>query len=338
MFLARTMLPAGMTATAVVSGPLRCGVPTLLGGVGTSADGDRAFALAFEWPTTWATLLGTAEEQRRQNELRQIERLRRDFAVGGQPDPFLSVKRPHSDPPDFCCKTATDEREVGVELTQLTFEDRIGEHALFERTKREVLAKGRGQLAHLRGYAITATFFDDNGKPAVPAGHGLADKLLDALRSYTPPRDPPGGGSPDQLSEDQRPAAFDGGEINAVRLQGDPGGGFYSLMRWELLLSASGWITGTDAWARLCAAAAKKDVSANNLVVFSCASPSTPSNRARPADTLLARAIVERAAEHAVPATEYVERLWLHSWLDEVVYELRPGEPGVTLICGSPFG
>jgi hypothetical protein len=138
------MLPAGMTATAIVSGPLRCGVPTLFGALGTDADGDHAFALGFEWPVMYATLIGSDDEQRRQNELRQIERLRRDFVAGGQPDPFKSVERPPSDPPDFVCQTTDDEREVGVELTQLTFEDRIGEQELFERTKREVLTKGPG--------------------------------------------------------------------------------------------------------------------------------------------------------------------------------------------------
>ena len=124
------------------------------------ADGDRVFALAFEWPATYAPLIGSDDEQRRQNELRQIERLRRDFVAGGQADPFMSVERPVSDPPDFMCETTDDEREVGVELTQLTFEERIGEQELFERTKQEVLTKGRGQLAHLRGHAIAVTFFD----------------------------------------------------------------------------------------------------------------------------------------------------------------------------------
>jgi hypothetical protein len=67
---------------------------------------------------------------------------------------IASAARGRTDPPDFVCESTADHAEIGVELTQLTFEERIGEQARFDQIKRDVLTKGRGQLAHLRGFAV----------------------------------------------------------------------------------------------------------------------------------------------------------------------------------------
>jgi hypothetical protein len=222
-------------------------------------------------------------------------------------------------------------------VTHLTFQERIGEQAMFEQLKRDVLLRGRGRLAHLRGHAIVMTFFDDDGQAALPAGRGLADKLLEELERFEPPPDLKRRRPDDELPAELQPVQFTGGEILAVRLHGDPGGMFHRLMRWELLLAASDWITGTDAWQQFCQVTARKDSLGNEIVVVSCGSPTTPSNRARPADTLLARAVVERATRQTIDPTSNLARLWLHSWPEQSVYELLPGQLGATLLCGERF-
>jgi len=122
-----------------------------------------------------------------------------------------------------------------------------------------------------------------------------------------------------------------------VALVADPGDRFYRLMRWDLLLSSSGWIASSDAWAQLTKVIKKKDVPGNQALIVVCGSPTTPSNRARPADTLLARAALGRAASNAIPATKHLERVWLHSWPERSVYELVPGRIGANHLCGESF-
>ena len=223
-----------------------------------------------------------------------------------------------------------------MELTQLTFEERIGEQARFDQIKADVLAKGRAQLAHLRGFAVVVTFFGSDQQPAAPAA-GAANSLLEALRDFRPSPQTPTSKAPEKLTPEMLPVAFEGGEIVAVELTGDPGDQFHRLMRWELLLSSSGWIASSDVWTQLTKAIEKKDVSGNDALIVVCGSPTTPSNRARPADTLLARAALLRAASSAIPATKHLERVWVHSWPERSVYELVPGRVGASPMCGEPF-
>src|SRR4051794_17800056 len=105
-----------MTVHSMIAGPMRCGIPTALGMQGTTPDGDEVFALGFEWPTEYASLIGSHEEQKRANERRQIDRLRADFQAGGEQDPFSSVTQVVADPPDFLCHDAADASTLGVEL------------------------------------------------------------------------------------------------------------------------------------------------------------------------------------------------------------------------------
>jgi hypothetical protein len=135
------------------------------------------------------------------------------------------------------------------------------------------------------------------------------------------------------------PRLFKEGQIAAYRLQRDPGGTFYRLTRWELLLAVGDWIESRRAWDELCdlLGPTKKDVAGNQILIVSFGSPTTPSYLARPADTLLARAIIERASRVPVPETEHLERIWLHSWPERSVHELIPGETGATRRCGQDF-
>ena len=334
--VARMYVHPSATLRSMLVGPKRCGVPTMFGSIGTDSSDDDIFALAFEWTTDYAPLLGTNDEQRARNEQRQLDRFRADFRADGKPDPFASAARGPTDPPDFVCESATDHAEIGVELTQLTFEERIGEQARFDQIKRDVLTKGRGQLAHLRGFAVVVTFFASDEQPAAPAA-GAADSLLEALRDFKPPPQTPSSKAPEKLTPEMMPVAFEGGEITAVKLTGDPGGQFYRLMRWELLLSSSGWIASSDAWGQLTKTIEKKDVPGNDALIVVCGSPTTPSNRARPADTLLARAALTRAASTAIPATKHLDRVWLHSWPERSIYALVPGQVGASPMCGEPF-
>jgi hypothetical protein len=324
------------TLRSMLVGPKRCGMPTMLGSVGTDSGGDDIFALAFEWAADYAPLPGTNDEQRARNEQRQLDRFRADFRADGKPDPFAATERGVTDPPDFVCERASDHVKIGVELTQLTFEERIGEQACFDQLKREVLTKGRGQLAHLRGFAVVVTFFGSDQQPAAPAA-GAADSLLEALRGFRPSPQTPTSTPPEKLTPEMMPVAFEGGEMAAVELTGDPGDRFYRLMRWELLLSSSGWIASSDAWTQLTERVVAKDVPGNDALIVVCGSPTTPSNRARPADTLLARAALTRAASSAIPATKHLERVWMHSWPERSVYEFVPGRVGASPMCGEPF-
>jgi hypothetical protein len=336
LLVARMYVHQNATLRAMLVGPRRCGVPIMFGSVGTDSAGDDIFALAFEWTTDYARLPGTNDEQRVRNEQRQLDRFRADFRADGKPDPFASAVRATTDPPDFLCERATDHAKVGVELTQFTFEERIGEQALFDQIKRDVLTRGRGQLAHLRGLAIVVTFFGSDQQPALP-GASAAALLLAALRDFKPPPQTPISKAPEKLTPEMMPVPFEGGELTAVQLTGDPGNQFYRLMRWELLLSSSGWIASSDAWEQLVKIIKKKDVPGNDELIVVCGSPTTPSNWARPADTLLARAALARAASCAVPATKHLDRIWLHSWPERSVYELVPGCIGASPICGEPF-
>lgn len=241
-----------------------------------------------------------------------------------------------TDPPDFVCERANDHVEIGVELTQLTFGERIGEQARFDQIKRDVLTKGRGPLAHLRGFAVVVTFFGSDQQPAVPTADAV-EPLLKALRDFKPPPQSPTSKAPEKLTSEKMPVAFEGGEITAAKLSGDPGDQFYRLMRWELLLSSSGWIASSDAWTQLAKVIEKKDVPGNDALIVVCGSPTTPSNRARPADTLLARAALARATSSAIPTTKHLDRVWLHSWPERSVYELVPGRVGATPMCGEAF-
>jgi hypothetical protein len=336
LFIARMYVHQNATLRSMLGGPSRCGVPTMFGSLGTDRDGDDIFALAFEWTTDYVPLPGTNDEQRAHNEQRQLDRFRADFRADDKPDPFASAARGPTDPPDFVCERATDHAEIGVELTQLTFGERISEQECFDHIKRDVLTKGRGQLAHLRGFAVVVTFFGDDQQPAVPTT-GAADSLLEALRDFKPPPQTPTSKAPEKLPVEMMPMAFEGGEITAVKLTGDPGDQFYRLMRWELLLSSSGWIASSDAWGQLTKRIEKKDVPGNDVLIVVCGSPTTPSNRARPADTLLARAALSRATSSPIPVTKHLDRVWLHSWPERSVYELIPGRLGARSMCGNPF-
>jgi hypothetical protein len=337
MLLTRIWLPAGLTATAMQYGPLRCGVPTLLAARGVDAAGDGASILAFEWPTEYAALPGEAPEQKLRNEHRQLERLRRDFRAGGRPDPFSATEQIRDDPPDFVCTQAGDGADIGVELTQLTVGERIAEQQLFERTKRQVLRRGRGQLGHLRDYAVVVTFYDETGAPARPPQSGLADRLLDALRQYEPPKRSSVHAIPEQVPPEMAPKQFDGIELHATLLAGGPGGMFHRLMRWELLLSSSEWISDSETWDEFVHVVAQKDKAVNDTLVLTCGGPTTPSNQARPADTLKARAVVRTALAQRVPATKNLSRVWVHSWPEASVHEMVPGAVGATRLCGDAF-
>src|ERR1700722_6268619 len=334
--VARMYVHPNATLRAMLVGPRRCGVPTMFGSIGTDSGDDDIFALAFEWATEYISLSGSNDEPRALNEQRQLDRFRADFRADGKPDPFASAVRVATDPPDFVCERASDHVEIGVELTQLTLEERIGEKARFDQIKRDVMTKGRGQLAHLRGFAVVVTFFGSDQQPVMPSA-GAADSLLEALRDFRPSSQVPTFKAPEKLTPEMMPVAFEGGEMTAVKLTGDPGDQFYRLMRWELLLSSSGWIASSDAWTQLTKVIDKKDVQGNDALIVVCGSPTTPSNRARPADTLLARAALARATNSSIPATKHVERVWLHSWPERSVYELVPGQVGASPMCGEPF-
>lgn len=332
MFLARFVPPENATISAMVSGPLKCGVPTLLGTRGVADDGEPVIGLAFEWPTKFAALVGSDAAKKRTNEHRQLDRLRADFRAHGIADPFLDATQQERDPPDFVCVDRETGGTVAVELTQLTFEERVGEQALFDALTREVLTKGKGKLAHLRGHAVWVTFFDQDGSAQKPPR--TADGLLAALKAFTPPPHVDRH-APEQIPADEGPVSFAGGELQATRLIGDPGGGFHALMRWELLLSSTGWVRQETAWRQFTDIVKAKDKPENELVVVVAGSPTWNSGLARPADSLLAATVIARAGSDAIPATEHLRRVWLHSWTERAVYELIPGQTGARRLCGA---
>jgi len=90
------------------------------------------------------------------------------------------------------------------------------------------------------------------------------------------------------------------------------------------------WVKASHTWDQLCdlLRPTKKDIAGNHILVVSFGSPATPSYLARPADTLLARAILAMASSTPLPATRHLERVWLHAWPERSVHELIPGKRG----------
>jgi hypothetical protein len=153
-----------------------------------------------------------------------MDRLRADFLADGGQDPFTSAEQPGVDPPDFVCTSSVDGASIGVEMTQLTFPERVGAQALFETTKKDVLAGARGRLRQLRGYAIIVMLADADGRPRLPARRGLADELLETLQDVEPQDRPPLRRMPQQSRRSTCPVCLRRVRLLRIGFNAIPGG------------------------------------------------------------------------------------------------------------------
>ncbi len=231
--------------------------------------------------------------------------------------------------------------QVPVELSQLTLGERISEQETFDQLKRSLMSLGRGHLAHLRGHAVVVRFMQADGNSALPFRVKEAPLLLDSLKQFQPV---PASERPTRLEPQvdvhRYVKDFERIQLQSAPLDGSPPGLYYRLMRSELLLASDRWISQRDAWNKFCSALIDKDNRRNGggIVLFIAGSPTSTTNRARPGDSVLARAIVEAATREPVPEAAHLDRVWIHSWPERAVYELIPGRTGAERLCGAQFG
>jgi hypothetical protein len=116
-------------------------------------------------------------------EMLQVERYQAAVLAAGS-EPLYTAPQAGSDPPDFWVTDARG-REVGLEVTSFTIQQRRTAFAIFEATRRGVLGEPPVRFRHLAGWDVFVTF-DGSQLPHRRDDGPAAEALLDALLAYRP--------------------------------------------------------------------------------------------------------------------------------------------------------
>jgi hypothetical protein len=334
MLLVPMYVPSNLTIEGMLVGPKREGITTLFGWWGHEQNREPVSGVVFDWPDRYRPLSGDRSRKKRRNELRQMNRLRADLKKD-RADPFRAVRAADVDPPDFICEAPALGGKVGVELTQLTLQERAEDHALFQATKSRLtarIAETPSAYAHLRGDLVTIHFSEPDGSPRKPVRTSTGEEaVLSALRNYSHPP-APDGEAPKEIDPKQV-MKFDGGSLSGMELPGPLLTPTFHLVGFELALASFSIIRQKEAWSRAVERISDHDKPGVDILVL-IAGSTTSADVAFPGDMVLVKGVLAAAATNGA-RTRHIRRIWIHSWPERVVYELTPGSVGTKVIAGT---
>jgi hypothetical protein len=303
--------------------PNRDGGPSLAFNTGTDANGDRAAIIVIDRPEDYRF--------RRPKETVEEHHLQR-FATDwqqGRGDRFFDIYTRGGDPPDFAIEASGERR--GLDITQLLLQDQVARQAAFRQIKSALTLEGPRQFRHLLGLIAYVGLTPDAQRDVV----GVAEACIAALKTLEPkwrrdPSDPESGWSGTSFVE---------GTITTGRVVHPPRGSFYGLMGFDLALTAPRLVTRDEAWDVLQRLVTKHDVPGVDELLIPITAP-VADGHVYFSDAVLARFAFEKARDDAsVLQANYVQRVFLHGWIDRSIMAFRPGvEYWETIVSGEdPF-
>jgi hypothetical protein len=317
----RIRAEANATLTAMFSGPARAGAPSLFGAIGAESTGESIWIVAMEWPETYKPL-----SDKPSKELQHLNRFAVDFRAGIGSEPYSEVRASPSDPPDFHCTRGAD--TIGVEVTQLTLEERVEAGAQFRPLRMAVMGTNRHRFRQLEGHVVYVSFDTLDGRP--PAKMGVAT-LIDALQAFQPPDfdfiEMPEQAPPDAVTP------FEGGTLVSARLAGRTGTPFFQMMGWDLVFAQPVTIRQSEAWNLFQRLLSQHDSAGVDELIVSAQAPIV-SGVAYPSDAVAAQAVLMEALETA-PIARRIQRIFLHVWSTNGIFSLTPGQAGFEQVCGD---
>jgi hypothetical protein len=338
LHLARFKVSRDLTAERIFYGPLRTGMPTLLGVVGKAVDtGEIVAVVAFEWPDRYAQKDQLAIEQV------QVERFVRDHTRGVGSPPFVRFARGGKvdEFPDFWSWDESGTQTV-LECTQLVVGDRVAALDQFRDVEAAVLAALPERFLHLQGHIAYVSFDEAVGIGRSPKKRAEREReVINALSAYRPvvstlDEKQLGGWSvaPMEQLDASTVQQFDGGHVTAASLAAGYSSTFSSAKGFELALNFPTEIFEVEAWNLLQSRVRDKDlVDGAHTLLVSAGSPTSGTGLAFPSDSVLASVVLEAAETRVLNATR-LRRIWLHDWSTESVHVLTPGKPGARRLCG----
>jgi hypothetical protein len=298
----------------------------------------------FERPTFWTNLARASKDER---EVTQLRRFLRDYERTNKFD-FGENPRRGNDPPDFIIERAGE--NAGVELTQLVYQDRIEAWEAMQSVKQGLLTVSRDRFSHLAGRCIYVSFGTESGMP--PAGKRGRQELAAALQQFKPNPEPailptttarspaiqPGPWTTAFTELDRLPDTLPAGtvqRIGRISLMSAPLSphepGLLARQRgFDVALSIQTDVWESAAWSAFTERVASKDRPGSDVVIVSCGAP-VIKGFSFPSDELAAEAVEVAGERHALPPTDYVSTVYLHTWGPERVARFRPDSPGFAL-------
>jgi hypothetical protein len=302
---------------------VRFGAPELVAMVGKSAQtGERTRIIGFEWPEPYERFVGDREYVKHRTEWRQLERFRADFARQHGDDPFQGAPATRSTDVGHDFDAVVGQTVRGIELSQLTLEDRLDAQARFApiRAAVQIAATGRGshRFRHLAHHVVYIGF--EAGK--IPVTERSRREVVDAIAKLRAPAAVSvleNGRIPQQLLPEVMPTRFSRGDMSAAERTVAPSTPFYRLTGFELALCYSTTVPNSRAVERFNAVIADHDREGVHDLIIVAGAPNQ-TGYAFPSDQLIARAALEAAAP--VPSLEFIQRVFLHIWNDRSVCQL----------------
>ncbi len=304
-------------------------------------------SIVFERPTTWT---GVESADKQQREATQLRRFIRAFDRATDSS-FGVLIGTGSDPPDLI--VGRGEHEIGVELTQLVYQDRVEAWAAMQSTKRGLLSVDRGRFSHLIGLCVYVAYDRNQGLPK-PGRRGV-EELKEALLRFRPasgspeapprgvvlqPSPAPGTWSTGHTELAHLPEQLPEGAVQTVGrlslmstpLSRNETGMFPGLRGFDVALSIQTDVWESSAWTTFAARVAEKDRPGTDVIVVSSGAPVVKGN-SFPSDEIAGEAVLAAADSRALDPTSHAKAVYLHSWESERIAEFQSGESGATLLA-----
>jgi hypothetical protein len=314
------------TTQALIWAATPWGAPLLLGirGHRPDAPDEAASLIVYEWPVETMASLG-APLPRRSIERLQVDRLNTDILASTGSAVFDHVAD-GDDPPDFIA--SRDRRQVGIELTRITVEERRSAYGLFRDVRSALLQVGPERLRHLAGNIIYMWFGDENdplGLPHRERDVGRIEAIVDALVGYevVPGRMLlPSGSLPEQAPDpgvDQ--GAFAANFYPAPMIGGVPNARFFARMGFEMGLGYTTALSASRVWNEIGRLVEAHDREGVDILVLS-AGALDEMGTWYPSDAVAAE--IALSSDRNLQAPTHIGQVWLHRWDSGEVRELFP--------------
>jgi hypothetical protein len=327
LHLLPTVLPQGMTVSALSAAMLPWFSPAFSGVVGTSqgTPPEPAMAVTFEWPISW--LRTPTPIPKFDREWLYARRFSADQALLTGVHSFSNV-RPGGDPPDTI--VTTDQGDLGVESTALTLQDRRVVHSLFALLQRRVREQEPNVFAKLAGNLVYV-WFEEPGKAELAPPFKRTDTvavadLIQELASYQP--DPSrmwiqGGTMPQQAPQPPLATTAAGARFYASPLvMNAPSTMLFSIAGFELGIAYTSFLTATAAWNIVHQLVTDHDKAGVDILLMTAGGPDQH-GMVYPAEEAVAKFLVDHPQKFNNPP-QHIKKIWLHSWTTGTATELWP--------------